>query len=432
MTDETNEPMELDAEPVLDEALDGAAEHAGASEADDEEFDALFSVSLRAALDMTGPSLATEDRVFASLFAARGVAVDEPLVPVQDEAAFAEVPAPAVDAVAAVGEAEPAEVLEVAQMPEVPTEVFEPSVVVAQATDPSVTAPVPIVTAAPTPGADAAGSVDSEPAPDETAPRMHVVRGGIAREASETTDLSDARGGKGSLLGRRFSRKFAVTAVAASVAAFALVIGISSLRFGQAPSELSSKTSSEAAEEAVATSASGEQKDAADGGSSDADTTQEKAESTTPTTESAAADAGNGSADTTAEEDSAAAAPAGDASDDAAKPADAQDDEADATDADGSDEAVPDAAEHEPTPAEVYTSVLISNGGKLVFVVDENGPETVDPTSLGEFMEAAKATDGTNSVECEVYHIIAQSGGDIVLYAVRFESDGTFYLAKSV
>ena len=76
--------------------------------------------------------------------------------------------------------------------------------------------------------------------------------------------------------------------------------------------------------------------------------------------------------------------------------------------------------------------MLISNGGKLVFVVDENGPETVDPTSLGEFMEAAKATDGTNSVECEVYHIIAQSGGDIVLYAVRFESDGTFYLAKSV
>lgn len=126
MTDETNEPMELDAEPVLDEALDGAAEHAGASEADDEEFDALFSVSLRAALDMTGPSLATEDRVFASLFAARGVAADEPLVPVQDEAAFAEVPAPAVDAVAAVGEAEPAEVLEVAQMPEVPTEIFEP------------------------------------------------------------------------------------------------------------------------------------------------------------------------------------------------------------------------------------------------------------------------------------------------------------------
>ncbi len=75
-------------------------------------------------------------------------------------------------------------------------------------------------------------------------------------------------------------------------------------------------------------------------------------------------------------------------------------------------------------------NIELESGELLQLVMGENGPETVDQNSVGEFVEKARAFGYDYDVECEVFHLIVQSEGDGNLYAIYYSDDAAFYLAR--
>lgn len=75
-------------------------------------------------------------------------------------------------------------------------------------------------------------------------------------------------------------------------------------------------------------------------------------------------------------------------------------------------------------------SVDLSSGETLELVIGEHGPEKVDPTAVGEFVEPGRAYGSEDELPCDIYRLIVQSEGDGALYAISYADDGSFYLAR--